>query len=650
MKQEHVKEAWQNFNNLSVLAHSPLVKTKLCQDLIWEGDDGGYAVQALLIWTQTQLAAASSVRKQDNAKILWLRYVEEPKKKAIDVADMLNLTESNVRGRQRTAWKQTAETLAKEAKERRGNKERARWICNQRYRPLTDKQKELVGYLSVFDRPIPPQFLTTYIIPSNDQSPVNLNDLITANLIQLHKNRTVALHTRFKEYAQDQVTETQRWEWHRSAGYSYIERGKFLLAVYHWQQARRWSEAADLLIGNKNKLGEFEEGQSSSLQEWQVLLRKFERGVVSAEQWAQINILRGVVGQLLGEPLPTVMDNYRRALQATISPATEVEIFYRRAHANQEGDTPQALADLEVCRTIGRQHLDDDTQFWVVRALCLTGWIHITPYKAYAEAETWLRRAENALEGKIGLKWFGIRADVHNGWGELYKYQKKGKASLEQRRKARIAADLAKDPLRIVKMIYQLGTAYYELGVTHYARAQKELELGEQWAAQWNYHFLRGQIQNVLGAMAFHAHDFSHALTHYRIAYDASHRANNQRSIAAFCLGIAETLVELNEIAEARKFIAEGIQCAQQIDHPSLLQNFAELYNMYPELQDNLNDRQRQSIHFARQTGHITNQQYRKLTGCSQAQAVRDLKALVADNIFQRIGKGRGTKYILKQS
>lgn len=62
----------------------------------------------------------------------------------------------------------------------------------------------------------------------------------------------------------------------------------------------------------------------------------------------------------------------------------------------------------------------------------------------------------------------------------------------------------------------------------------------------------------------------------------------------------------------------------------------------------NLRPRQRRSIDFISDHGHITNKDYAQLNGISERQALRELNELVESGVLRRIGKGRACRYILE--
>lgn len=635
-----IKEAWQNYHHLAELAHSPLVDSVLYRDLVWEGDVGanaGIAVRALLGWARAQLAVSSIVSKRENAEILRLRFVEQWT--VGEVAAELKLSENSIKSRQKTGWNQTARILQKETAARQGDTERSQSVCETRYGALTAGQQRVVRYLSVFDEPVPSQFL----INQTDA----LHDLIAANLVQTVGERTFILHPRLRDFIK--LGETERIEWHTVAGHLYIEREAFLRAARHWQRAGMWVESADLLISHKDALGEYEQGQATSLTDWQQLLQNFAKAVLATdEQWAQINILIGRVGKLTNQSLGLVLGAYRRAQRATKLPATRAEIFYWRGHANQEWNVDDALFELGYCYKIAQMHPDDDgTKFWAIKAALLLAWLHITQHPDAEIAKAWLEKATDALGDK---NWYGLRADLHNTWSEFYKYRQQRAEQLSHCREGVVAASHANDPLRLLKMTYQLGVAFFQSGAGYYPQARTALTQCELWADATSNHYMQGQIQNALGGLVFEeSADYPRAKTHYHRAYDASSAANNTHSIAAACYNIAEVSVILGEIEQAQRYMTEGLDRANSIRNESLPRAFAYLRRAYPELTTGLHPRQQKAIVFVRKNEQITRREQCELTGMSKEQAGRDLNDLVVREIFCRVGKGRSTAYMLRE-
>lgn len=61
-----------------------------------------------------------------------------------------------------------------------------------------------------------------------------------------------------------------------------------------------------------------------------------------------------------------------------------------------------------------------------------------------------------------------------------------------------------------------------------------------------------------------------------------------------------------------------------------------------------LNDRQKQAIQYLKTHARITNSEYQESTGASRATASRELDALLAKGVLEKVGTtGKGTHYML---
>lgn len=65
-----------------------------------------------------------------------------------------------------------------------------------------------------------------------------------------------------------------------------------------------------------------------------------------------------------------------------------------------------------------------------------------------------------------------------------------------------------------------------------------------------------------------------------------------------------------------------------------------------PPPSSGLNDRQRRALEIVRDTGRITNRDYRRLLGVSNKTAHQELRAMVERKVIRRVGFGRGVTYI----
>lgn len=59
-----------------------------------------------------------------------------------------------------------------------------------------------------------------------------------------------------------------------------------------------------------------------------------------------------------------------------------------------------------------------------------------------------------------------------------------------------------------------------------------------------------------------------------------------------------------------------------------------------------LNDRQRKALEIIRETGRITNRDYRRLLGVSNKTAHQELRVMVERKVIRRVGFGRGVTYV----
>lgn len=635
---EDVKFAWQNYNDLLTLSHLRLVLSTLCQSLLWAGDEGanaGYSVRAVLYWAMKRLAASKSSAKQNNAAILEDRFVSNYS--VAQTVELHDKDEQYVQRRQRTAWKQTTDILESEQTELRGEVERAKWVCAERFKALDGQGKKLLKFMAVFDLPIPPN----YLIYHDNQLPY----LLDANMVQWGDDRHVQVHPRIVAYVRDLLTRAEQEMFHTQAGDLYAEGGHVLLAAMQWQAAGRWQAAADILINNRHKIGDFD--TLHTLNQWQAVLRHFAaRQLTMGEDRAKINLMLGNAAKMTDAPLQIALEAYQQAIVSATTSATHAEIYYERGHALQEYDARQAILQLETCCSLS---YDPQAIYWVIKAQLLLAWLHLVHRNDLEEGRRWLMQAEQGLVDKVGRRWEGLRADWHNTWSEHYKYMQEFAKMLRHSEQAVILAERSGDPLRIVKMTYQLGAAYHQNGSAYAQRAREMLEQCEKWATQMGYDVMIGKIQNIWGATSFERQAYDEALQHYQQAEKVFHDAGEKRSYAATQYNQAEVLFASGNAMQALEMMNNGHKIAQASGNQTLSDWFEpRLRKMYIESREGLNMRQRKAIHSVRENGKMTKKQYCSLNApCSEATARRDLDRLMAEKIFERHGKGRGTYYIL---
>ena len=631
---EMVKDAWRQYGELAALAYVSLADMAICATLRWKGDTGanvGYSVRAVLMWAVERLGASSGKTKPENAKILSNRFVFGYS--IAESADLHNKDAEYIKRRTRTAWNQTAKILAKECVEMRDAETRKTWICEERFEILGKRGKKLLKFMAVFDRPISPN----YLIYHENQLP----QMLDANVVQRDAEQFVQVHPRIVDYVRDLLTREERKKFHTQAGELYAEEGRVLLAAMQWQAAGKWQAAADILINNRHKLGDID--TPHTLDQWQTVLQRFTVHQFNDddERWAQLKLMLGNVAKMTKAPLPIALEAYRQAFLAATTTATQAEIYYERGHALQEHDVQRAILYLKTCCELnGDLHVD----YWAIRSQILLAWI----YRAQRdEWVRWIALAEQGLVNKVGVRWDGLRADWHNTWSEYYKYMGDFANMLQPCERAVIMAERSRDPLRIVKMTYQLGAAYHQNNSAE--RAREMLEQCEKWATQMGYDVMIGKIQNIWGATSFERQAYDEALQHYQQAEKAFHDAGEKRSYAATQYNQAEVLFASGNAMQALEMMNNGQKIAQASGNQTLSDWFEpRLRKMYVESREGLNMRQRKAIHSVRENGKMTKKQYCSLNApCSEATARRDLDRLMAEEIFERHGKGRGTHYIL---
>ena len=630
---EMVKHAWQQYGNLAALAHVSLAEMPICATLRWEGDEGaliGYSVQAVLTWAVERLGAQGGKTKPENAKILINRFVFGHS--IAESADLHNKDAEYIKRRTRTAWKQTANIIIEEAATLHNHSTRQTWICEERFAALGQRSQQLLKFMAVFDRPIPP----TYLIYHDNQLP----HLLDANVVRQHDGRRVQIHPCLVDYVRGVLTLDELHDFYKQAGDLYANDNHVLLAATHWQTAGKWKKAANLLIANRDKLGDFD--KRHALDRWQTVLQGFDRYQLSKEQQAQIELMLGNVAKLTKAPLPIALDAYQRALLSAETTATKAEIYFERGDAYREHDVDQAIAQFQQCCNL---YQDPTASYWVIKSQQRLAWIYRTQCNNSAEAVRWLDKVEAALTDQAGPKWDGLRADWHNTWSEHHKYEQNTEQSLWHSQQAVIMAERSQDRLRLVKMTFQLGAAYYKNGLPERARA--ELQRCDQWAAKMRYDVMRGKVQQVWGALEFDQEQFDEAVRHYQLASDAFEQAGERRSQAAMQYNQAEALFEAGQAVQAIGLMARGHALAKASGNQNLRDIFEpQLRRDYVEAREGLNERQRRAIWFARNhDGKIKNKQYQDLNNCARKTAERDLNALVDLGIVVKGGKGRGAHY-----
>ena len=184
----------------------------------------------------------------------------------------------------------------------------------------------------------------------------------------------------------------------------------------------------------------------------------------------------------------------------------------------------------------------------------------------------------------------------------------------------------------------------------HQLSERLHLEKAIDLAHETNNIHVEGSAQKGTGNAYALMGEWETAVSHYLIAYKLFHEIRHLNFLTSLCIDLVEAYAELGHYELARFYFAEARQLSQEIGHERYETVLNTWRERYPQLILDLNDRQQKIVAFARANDGIKRSQLMTLVQISKSQAHRDLEILCEADILERVGQGRATKYILKNT
>lgn len=622
-----VREVFKQYHSIQRLGKSPL-SNALAQGVTWTGDSPslqGYAVRGALQWTLQLLGHGNHFERQ-SAETLRLRYVLGYT--IAQCAAELHLVEGAVNSRQRRAIERATTMLADAVQTGAGLTERQKLAIEVRYMACSAETRRQLRFWSVFREPVTLAASQALNISLQPQ----LSELIALNWIVKSADGRVQVHPQGITYIR-QLLEAQEIEtYHTIAATFYEQQTSFEAAIYHWQQAHQDDHAATLL---------FEQQTTFTAITLHHLLDGFEQTRLSADQWAQIQLIRGQV-MVAVEDLDAAFAAYEQALQTT-SFLIRAQACYGMAKLYESRDVESALRYYQESRTFVAQCTGEASDQLRIRIWIDEAWVFINQKSDFKRAEVNLFSADTHLQSN----WHDLQIDLYSASAELFARQNKVEECLEARWRAWFKANEMQDTHRMIRMGYNLAD-----NLAHAQRMTKSrqmLKKVKQLALEAGDQRMISYCNKLFGNLHIMSkQDVSLALPYYQQAYDYFVTIDDHYWQGILCYDLAETHLMIGNIEEGHHFIKKGQKIAYELGDNRLEQGLQTMIDSNEALTDGLSSRQRQIIQEVVEVGEIRTKRCIELTGLSRSQAMRILKELDKLQILQKVGNGRGTHYILR--
>ncbi len=634
----------------SPLAYSPLVEPYFLPGEPVTGDVRAQALKIMLRWAIEKLNPGGSHDWLSSAwrhyNILYYFYIQG--QKVSDLAEHMAIAEQTFySGWRPQAINALAKILLNEIALGREADERRRFSVLDRYQRCDPSERGLLRLLTIFNQEeyIPTEWI--YALAPNIDVTAGLHDLLEAHLVQRDELLTaVRLNPIVYPHLTDLLALEERNQWHSAAAKLYVDVQTYLEAARHYRQAADYPRAAEVLIEHRTAI--FDKLQVEGLRS---LLAQFRYPELADHPnvWAQLKIVAGRVAEYL-EDMETAVSEYGEALSAP-DIHTKVEAYYLRAKALQRTNLDESLAHFAYCvdlveRTLLSHYLAPEitlmkllTHIYIDRS-----WIYIQERPDWEKAQADLDRTEQIMR-TIGPEDRAVWSDLYNARAELAHHMQTPDAAVVYRQQAWLAASETRDVDLMTKTAYNLGQDYvwskrYQPGLDY---LQKSNKLAKQAG---NMQMQGLSLKGIGDGYAFQGL-YADAILHYRQAYNILLATNNLNWRGGLCYDLAESFAEVGDWTSAKIFYDEGIALAKELGQQRLLEAFTSLAENVPMLVSDLLERQKMALHHVKEHASIAMQDYMDLADISRSQAHRDLSEMVDRGILQRVGKGRGTRYIL---
>lgn len=118
---------------------------------------------------------------------------------------------------------------------------------------------------------------------------------------------------------------------------------------------------------------------------------------------------------------------------------------------------------------------------------------------------------------------------------------------------------------------------------------------------------------------------------------------------AAICCDLAEAYAELKDLKQAQPYLTEGAHIAHRNSLDSRLKELEDVAHKYPGLYlPHWDEREQKILEYVKVHTAITRRECVQLLDVSESTAARVLDEMANRKYLERVGKGRGTKYVVE--
>lgn len=466
----------------------------------------------------------------------------------------------------------------------------------------------------------------------------------------------ITVHPEARDHLHACILLRERPRLHEIAADYYQREHNYLEAAYHWREASKFEQAAQILIKEHQTI--IAAGQTAALQ---ALLVEFHIHSLRPATWAQLKIVTGDVSVLVKD-LDTALSEYGTALNADGATIYQKALAYsRRARAFELLDLWRECF-LHYQKGIDLLKAEDKHQELLVDMYIDRAWIYTQERPDLDKAKADLQQAETWLPGKDNRR----RALLHNAWVKFYWEKQDKEQAFSHCFEAWLAATEAQDKGLMVMMGHNLGHEYvwreeHDTGLYYLQKAlELAIEIGDQQHEAKCYRAIAASyiLQAEAAKPAPDKAKFAMAIEQLQNALPLLQKLNNLNWLGHIYHDLANAYAGKGDVALGRENYQEAMKIARngnttglltELEQEGLLADLTQAVEYYPELAEELNENQQLAIATARAEGEITNRRYQELTGLARGAAALNLNELVELGYLVQKGKGRSIRYVLNK-
>jgi len=289
-----------------------------------------------------------------------------------------------------------------------------RYIYEEIFSGLEDREKILMNILSVFRYPITSR--AVFIDDSMDYEV--LDGLVERNLVQEVAYDQYDIHDLVREFFYIRLPPNIRKQYHLSAANYYIEDGSTLASIeaqYHLLKAGEYNKSVSLAIANGEEII-----NKGHIEEFMNILEEYTMKTTDEKYWADVMLLKAEILTITGD-LNTALEYYNQAL--LLSNKIDVPLVKAKT-LRKIGHIYSARSDLKNAEINFNESL----------------------------------KVSNKINDNLGI------ADTYRGLGEIFGIQGEFEKAIEYLLKSLEFAKDADDFQVLAKTYVDLGTVYGNLG------------------------------------------------------------------------------------------------------------------------------------------------------------------------------------------